>query len=239
MQLNHPRAGTIGYFNTAHFDAHAPVPVGFASGLDALEVWNGKTPAAFDQVLGDWFALLSAGRPLTAVSGSDAHVMYGQEVGWPRTCVVSAGAVTDVGEAFVRGVTHQAAFMTNGPYVKATIEGRTFGQVAPAPRGHARLDAEVWAAPFVDVATVEVWVGGQRRGRPIVVPPGTAPLRWRGAIDLHVDGDSFVVLIVRGKQTLEPVVSRLAGEAMPLPLAVTNPIYLDRDSDGKFTLQRR
>jgi hypothetical protein len=109
------------------------------------------------------------------------------------------------------------------------------GQLAPAPKGKARLDVEVQAAPWVDVRRLEIFVNGERRGKPIEIPASRAALRYKGAIDLHLTEDAYVVVLVRGDQPLEPVVSHRAGLPATLPLAITNPIYLDRDLDGKYT----
>ncbi len=41
--------------------------------------------------------------------------------------------------------------------------------------------------------------------------------------------------MVRGDAPLGPVVPADAGQSPPTPLAIANPIYLDRDGDGRFT----
>ncbi len=235
LQVNHPRVGAIGYFNLIGFDPlSATLPKDWEGGFDALEIFTGKDVASTDAPIADWMALANRGLVYTAVGGSDSHLIWGQEVGYPRTCLILDGAPTVEGWVAAIKQRHEA-LVTNGPFISVSVAGHGMGQLAPAPRGHARLEVEVRAAPWVDTRRLEIWVNGGRRGKPIDIPPGRAPLRYKGAVDLKVDRDSSVVVMVRGDATLEPVVSRVDGAAIPKPFAVTNPIFLDRDGDGPFT----
>jgi hypothetical protein len=142
----------------------------------------------------------------------------------------------NAGDALVAALRHRhEALVTNGPFVRVSVGGRGMGQLAVAPKGRARLDVEIEAAPWVDVRRLEIFVDGERRGKPIEIPASRAQVRYRGAIDLHVAEDAYVIVLVRGEQPLDPVVSRRAGLPPTLPLAITNPIFLDRDLDGKYT----
>src|SRR5262249_39418748 len=96
-------------------------------------------------------------------------------------------------------------------------------------------DVEILAAPWVDVRRLELYIGGLRRGKPIEIPPSKNVQRYKSSIDLKVNEDTYVVLIARGESSLEPVVNPPEGRPAPLPLGITNPIYLDRDGDGKWT----
>jgi hypothetical protein len=124
--------------------------------------------------------------------------------------------------------------VTNGPFVRVSVAGHGMGQLAPAPRGRARLDVEIDAAPWIDVRRLELFINGSRRGKPIDVPASAKPQRYKGSIDLRLERDAYVVVVVRGGE-LGPIVPAAAGQAAPTALAVTNPIYLDRDGDGHWT----
>lgn len=78
---------------------------------------------------------------------------------------------------------------------------------------------------------------GPCRGKPTSLPARAIdkPTHWRGSVDLRIDRDSYVLVIVRGEDSLEPVLARIPDHPAPLPMAVTNPIFLDRDGDGKYT----
>jgi hypothetical protein len=57
-------------------------------------------------------------------------------------------------------------------------------------------------------------------------------------VTLSLDGDAALVVEVLGKKTLYPVVQRQTAEGLPanasLPYALTNPIFVDVDGNGKF-----
>jgi hypothetical protein len=235
--LDHPRAGSLGYFNNVGLDLRASAPpAGFESGYDAIEVFRGDRTASVEAPLHDWFWLLDRGLTFTAVGGSDAHRIAGDEVGYPRTCVplLGAGVEASLVDAIAR---RRSALITNGPFVRVSVAGRGMGELAPAPKGRARLDVEVQAAPWIDARRLEVFVSGERRGKPIEIaqPQKGQPLDWKRSIDLEVRSDAYVVVLVRGDTPLEPVIAHRQGGSQPTPLAITNPIYLDQNLDGKYT----
>jgi hypothetical protein len=232
--LNHPRAGgRTGYFENLGVDDKASGVE--LAGIDAIEVFSGKDTTRVEPALRDWLALLDRGLPLTAVGGSDSHLIVGQEVGWPRTCIPLAdGAALDA-EALVGALKKRhEALVTNGPFVRVSVAGHGMGQLAPAPRGRAKLDVEIEAAPWIDVRRLELFINGSRRGKPIDVAPSGKPQRYKGSIDLRVERDAYVVVVVRGG-ALGAVLPASAGQSAPTALAITNPIYLDRDGDGRWT----
>jgi hypothetical protein len=243
VQVNHPRFRNIGYFNNVQLDSKpgAALPADWEGGFDAIEVFSANDVAGAAVVLRDWFELLDRGFEYTAVGGSDAHLVNGGEVGYPRTCVtVPEPQPADAGPALVDGIKRRRdAFVTNGPFVRVQVAGHGMGQLAPAARGRARLDVEVQAAPWVDARHVEVIVNGERRGKPLDLPapqPGQ-PLRWKGSIELKLTEDSYVVVQVRGEQPLA-ILRAYPDRPPPTPFAVTNPIFLDRDLDGKYIARR-
>ena len=89
MQLNHPRAGNIGYFHTSKFDSATmkSPDSDFTLDFDAIEVFNGKRVVEAEEVLRDWFNLLNAGYTLTATGNSDSHKLVSEEAGYPRNFV--------------------------------------------------------------------------------------------------------------------------------------------------------
>lgn len=236
--LNHPRAGTMGYFNNLGLDPQkSELPAGFAKDFDALEVFRGDRPSGVEAPLHDWFWLLDRGLTYTAVGGSDTHRIAGDEIGYPRTCV-PAPPLESAERVLTDAIRNRrAAVVTNGPFVRVSVGGHGMGELVPAPKGRARLDLEVLAAPWVDARRVEVFVDGERRGKPIEVaqPQKGAPLDWKQSIDLKVRADAYVVVLVRGDAPLEPIIGHRQDDSQPTPLAITNPIYLDANLDGRYT----
>jgi hypothetical protein len=226
VQVNHPRAGLIGYFSMVKLDASAPsLPSGWAGDFDAIEVWSSKDLSQVAAPMADWLALLRRGLRYTAVGGSDAHLVVGQEVGQPRTCVARRPGAT-AAEALVEGIRRtRDVLVTNGPIVRVSVEGQGMGRTVAVRGGKARLAIEVQAAPWVDVRALEVLVGGVK-ARAIEVAPSTARVRYAGQVELAVKGETFVVVVARGAKSMEPVVARRRGHPPPLPMAITNPIWL-------------
>lgn len=232
--LDHPRGGgRTGYFENVGLDEKGGLST--LGSLDGIELFSGKDTTRVEPVLRDWLSLLDRGFALTAVGGSDSHLIAGQEVGWPRTCIPVAGNGALDGEALVAAIKKRhEALVTNGPFVRVAVAGHGMGQLAPAPRGRARLDVEIEAAPWIDVRRLELFINGSRRGKPIDVPSSTKVQRYQGSIDLRLERDAYVVVVVRG-DALGAVLPGSTAETAPTALAITNPIYLDRDGDGKWT----
>ena len=232
--VNHPRAGgRTGYFENMGLDEKAAGSE--LAGVDAIEVFSGKDTTHVEPALRDWLSLLDRGYALTAVGGSDSHLIVGQEVGWPRTCIpLAADAKLDADALVAALKKRHEALVTNGPFVRVSVAGHGMGQLAPAPRGRAKLDVEIEAAPWIDVRRLELFINGSRRGKPIDIAPSTKVQRYKGSIDLRVEKDAYVVVIVRG-DALGAVLPGNPGQSAPTALAITNPIYLDRDGDGRWS----
>jgi predicted metal-dependent phosphoesterase TrpH len=232
--LNHPRAGgRTGYFENVQLDEHGNIPKEVQA-LDAVEIFTGKDSTRVEPALRDWLSLLDRGFILTAVGGSDSHLIAGQEVGWPRTCIADGDGPIDADALVTALKKKREALVTNGPFVRVSVAGHGMGQLAPAPRGRAKVDIEVAAAPWIDVRRLELFVNGSRRGKPIEIPPSQKPVRYKGSIDLRIDRDAYVVVVVRGDAPFGAVLPPSPGMSPPTPLAVTNPVYLDRDGDGRW-----
>jgi hypothetical protein len=232
--LNHPRAGgRTGYFeNVGIEDKAGGADLG---AFDALEIFSGRDTTKVEPVLRDWLSLLDRGYIFTAVGGSDSHLVAGQEVGWPRTCIpVAENAPLDAAALVAALKKKHEALVTNGPFIKVSVAGRGMGQLAPAPRGRARLDIEVDAAPWIDVRRLELFINGSRRGKPIDVAQSTKVQRYKGSIDLRLERDAYVVVIARG-DAIGAVLPGAPSQSPPTALAITNPIYFDRDGDGKWS----
>jgi hypothetical protein len=242
IQVNHPRMGSIGYFDQLGFDplaGRASRPR-FAAGFDLLEVFNGdhlEHPAEVARCLADWHALLRTGQRVTATGGSDAHRLPVQDAGYPRTLVLwqpgarddedSRAARTSDVLAALRG---QRAVVSSGPFIELLAEGQPVGALVKARGGQVELSIAVQAAPHVDVREVELLDGGTLRERFTVA--GRAVRRFARRLTLPVRGDTWLVALARG-QRADP--TQRAGVH---PFALTNPIFVDADGDGRFTPPR-
>jgi hypothetical protein len=248
IQVNHPRLGRMGYFEQLSFDpatgtGKAP---GYDQRFDAVEVWSGRHVESRPKLLADLWALLRTSHPVTPTANTDTHGIINQEAGYPRTYVRVADddpARLDVG-SLVEGIRKKRdVVLTNGPFV--TMRIGTVEQGGLAAIGEVTIHVE--RAPWVDVSELVVWVGGVP-GEPIplagrasasgsLVDDVTIQLARRRKLPagkprtIEVAEDTFLVATVLGKRPLEPVLTGDAAEI--LPFAMTAPLWLDVDGDGR------
>lgn len=229
VQLNHPRMGSIGYFELSHFDPRdvagwrAGSPLA-ESAFDAIEVFNGDDYANLDKVervMRDWYALLNAGVRMTATGNSDSHKLTYHECGVPRNLVeVGDDDPSQLDERrFVEAVRGGRVVVSSGPSVWLTVGGRGVGDSVPP--GEQEISVRVDAPRWVDVSRVEL----VRRGE--VLHEWTGPFargvrrldaRLRAAL---AKGD-WVIAIARGERPMT-FLARPGAK----PFAFTNPVWVE------------
>lgn len=239
ISVNHPRLGKMGYFNRADYNPLSGRTSKPRSSLDfdAVEIMNGYKDAGRDQVervMRDWFGLLLHGRRVVAVGNSDTHHLRYSVAGYPRNYVqvrsdaIGATGATELAEGLRQG----RSFFTTGPVLELDVDGTGIGGVVPAKGKSVKLRVRVRAAGWVDVTRVTVLLDG-KKAHAWDVAPSSEPERFRGEHSLAVDKDAFLVVRVDGDRTLEPVVGGSGIKPVP-SLALSNPIYLDADGNGKY-----
>jgi len=124
------------------------------------------------------------------------------------------------------------AFFTTAPFVRLLVNGGSIGDIVPARGGKAHAEVIVQAAPWVSVSRVTLYLNGQEIQR-WAVPAGTDPNRFHAEMDVTTLHDGYVVARVDGDKPLSPVVGD--GKTFTAyPFALTNPVFLDVDGDGKY-----
>jgi hypothetical protein len=240
IDVHHPRIDDqIGYFDLGHFDSHSDKAErpGFSWDFDALEVMNGyQDPVrrSVDRVIDDWFSLLNHGHVVTATGNSDTHHLTFNIGGYPRNYV----HVLDDRPQWVEpkqvalAVKTHHTFFTTAPFVRLTVGAGSIGDLTPAPGGHATAEIEVQAAPWVSVDRVILYVNGREVKR-WPVPESSAVIRFHEKLEVTSPTDGYVVVRVDGLKPLTPVVGD--GKVFTAyPLALTNPVFLDVDGDGRY-----
>jgi hypothetical protein len=243
IDVHHPRLehSDIGYFHLAELDGatgQARRP-GYSSDFDAIEVLNGYQDPdhkSVDKVIGDWLGFLDRGQRVTATGNSDTHHMTFNLGGYPRNYV----QVGDVplaqldATAVATAVKEGHAFFTTGPLVEGHIDGAGFGDTVTAAGGHATLHVRVHAAPWISTSKLTILGrdGAILATHPIA--PSTAPLRLDEDLPLTFASDGYVVIRVDGDRPMAPNVGDEVGFRV-YPFALTNPIWVDADGDGKVT----
>ncbi len=117
--------------------------------------------------------------------------------------------------------------------MRLLVNGGTIGDIVPARGGKARAEVTVQAAPWVSVEPGDPLLeraGGPSAGR---CRPATAPDRFHAEMDLNTLHDGYVVARVDGDKPLSPVVGD-GRTFTAYPFALTNPVFLDVDGDGKY-----
>ncbi|HXT98240.1 MAG TPA: CehA/McbA family metallohydrolase [Polyangia bacterium] len=240
IDVHHPRIDAqIGYFDLGQFDARNDKAgrAGFSWDFDALEVMNGyQDPVrrSVDRTVDDWFALLNHDHLVTATGNSDTHHLTYNIGGYPRNYVKLREARPEQvdPQEVANAVRFHHAFLTTGPFVSLLVNGGAIGDLVPARGGKVHAEVTVQAAPWVSVSRVTLYLNGQEAKR-WAVPAGGAPVRFKESLDLTTPRDGYVVVRVDGEQPMTPVVGD--GKTFTAyPFALTNPVFLDVDGDGKY-----
>ncbi len=252
VQVNHPRRGGSGLFNSIDFDPETasalrdPAELGLAGAdfndfsFDAIEVANGKSDP-FDETFADWLALVSIGHPAAATGSSDSHGIS-QYAGGSRTYVwVGAGAddpaALDV-DAIDDALRARAATVSQGAFVTAAIRDPATGEFALpgslvdlSGAASARIHIRVQAPPWMPLARIRIYSGRSEVDTIELDAADTAVVRYDRNVNLPLPdggGDSFFVVLVEPAGPGTPVL----GETDP---SFTNPLLYDADGDGDWS----
>jgi hypothetical protein len=235
IQVNHPRMGSIGYFNRAELDLASGTGVdGYSPDFDTIEVWNGMDlgkPEVLERNLADWYQLLNLGRRYTATGNSDSHRLLYQWAGYPRTYLQIDDDRPEAvsGEQVARALRQGRAFVSSGPLLNVRVNGAAPGETAAAAQGRVRLQIAVRAASWIDVRQIQVIVNGRVALQHLVPAGVTRATRALIERELTLEGDGWIVAVVRGERTLDDVLPFSRG----LSAAFSNPVYVDVDGDGQ------
>jgi hypothetical protein len=246
IQVNHPRMGSIGYFDQMKMSGGRASDPAYSDGYQLLEVLNGDLidrPGEVDKPLRDWYALLDQGKRVTATGNSDAHRLPYQDLGYPRNLVLWAveppatqrarpttqpATTAPTVEQLLSGLRAGRSQITTGPTVFFTVDGQPLGALV-RPKGRSVEAKVVVKAPsWIDVSMVTLVVNGQAL-RTFAVG-GVAHHRFERTLRLPLSRDSWMVVLARG--TRPDVTAQRKGV---IPFALTNPIWVDVDGDGRFT----
>lgn len=249
LQLNHPRAGNLGYFENTGLDKNTASSVSDDSdlslGFDLIEIMNGASfHRGNDQAVTDWLNLLSQGYRFPAVGSSDSHGAAGGEPGYSRVVVRCPKKLKELGwEDLASALKKGQSFVTNGPLVEFTVNGKFQpGDQLTDRDGRVKARIRVQSAPWIEVSEVRVIVNGERKIVFPVATPAVEVEKFARKFDIELTSDAYLVVEVVGNQSLYPVVQQPARNGLPeeaaLPYAITNPIFVDVDGNGLFEAPR-
>jgi hypothetical protein len=247
IQVNHPRRRGYGYFTYYQLDPKTAATAlkGFDTSFDLLEVMNGPffshDKNKNSEVIADWLHLLNRGYFFPIVGSSDSHGIDKNEPGYARTYVFYDGAKGTGLEldTLLRAMKKGRSFISNGPVVQFMVNRKYLpGDSFTVRDGTLDIWIKVQSAPWVSVDEVRVIINGERKINLPVKVPREHILKFQDKISLNIKYDSYIAIEVLGNETLFPVVQRRSKnngyKCGPLPYALTNPVFVDVDGNGKF-----
>ena len=244
LQVNHPRSGTIGYFNNYLLDLESAAFAreNFNTSFDVLEIMNGPYFYSSNSVaVEDWLHLLNRGYYFPLMGSSDAHSIDRGEPGYSRTYVIYNGEENDNlnWTDLARSIKKGHSFTSNGPIVEFKVNGKYIsGDSFTSSNGKIEIWIKVQSAPWIAVDEVRLIVNGERE---IIFPVKTAKefiQKFTYRFGLTLKEDSYIAVEALGKKSLYPVLQRSSRSGLiqnaALPYALTNPVFIDVDGNGKF-----
>lgn len=251
ITLNHPRDLHSGFvpLGPANFNPVSGAALrGQEFTFDGLEV---VTSAAMQSditlLFRDWFALLNRGHRLTALGSSDTHDVSRFILGQARTyvqCDDANPAAVDVAAA-CRSLREGRALVSFGLLAQLVVDGRAgAGDLALRAQRGVTAVVTVLGPPWVQAESVELFANGLR-----VAEEKLAPVRGvtKGRVTFKLPRfrhDAHLVAIASGPGVTAPFwetprpYQPSSKVFNPRVLGATNPVWLDGDSDGKFTSAR-
>ena len=247
IQVNHPRRRGYGYFTYYQLDPETAATAlkGFDTSFDLLEVMNGPffshDKSRNSEVIADWFHLLNRGYFFPITGSSDSHGIDKNEPGYARTYVYYKGEKGNKlnTSALIQAMKQGQSFVSTGPIIEFTVNNTSIpGSTITVEEGKLDVGIKIQSAPWVSVDEVRVIVNGERKFIFPIKAPREQILKFQDRISLNLEYDSYVAIEVLGSETLFPVVQRRLRKGGykcgPLPYALTNPIFVDVDGNGKF-----
>ncbi len=244
IQVNHPRAGTIGYFNNYQLD---PEKAAFAKDtmdltFDVLEVMNGpRFSGGNSSAIKDWLNLINRGHYYPIVGSSDSHGIDRSEPGYSRTYVLFG---EKKGQRFnedrlIQAIKSGKSFASNGPLIEFLVNDTfTFGDTLTDSDGEVNVKIKVWSAPWISVDQISLIVNGKRKMGFPSHRDTSRVVKFYKDFPLKISEDSFLIVEVIGRTSLFPVMQRHAHsgriEDANTPYALSNPVFVDIDGNSVF-----
>jgi len=227
IDLAHAQGGVSGYVHP--FDPPLPDPAGadpLTSGLP-VDVALGK--ADYMEIVGFsdhrttadvWYRLLNSGFRLPAGSGTDAMANFASlrgPVGMNRVFVHS-GAKLDYA-AWLAAIRNGRTFVSNGPLLSFSLDGREAGDDIALPAGGRTLSAKVSLRSIVPVEKLEIVSNGAVVAS---VPLSSGGTRADATVPVPVTRSGWYTLRAWSASAAEPVLDIY-------PFATTSPVYVTVD----------
>ncbi len=247
IQVNHPRWPGAAYFTELDLDPHFAISNNprWSWDFDAFEILNENRglgwfaePDNPISVRQDWFNMLNKGQRFTGVGNSDSHDVEKLLAGMPRNYIASStddpAAISET--ELVENIKRHRVSVSRGPYIEFTAnDGVPIGGETRTVDGKVRLHIRVQAAHWVRCDTVRI-IGNGEVVQTILLQDQSRTVRFEGTVTLQPTIDTWYIVEATGSKSMAPLVPDAPVPIMPL--AFTNPIWVDADGDGRFTALR-
>ncbi len=206
--------------------------------FDAMELVNSSFPLKTPEyLLRDWFALLSRGERIAGVGSSDTHTIS-EAPGQGRTYVPSATdnpAAIDV-DAVIAQMRAGNLSLSYGIFGDVLVNGKArMGQTVGPSNGFLHVSFRVASPSWVNARKAVVYVNGIKAAQQDLVRRAGAPLSTNVSFRISAPpNDAFLVCVAYGDGVKEAAWKTLSDYT----LAVTNPVWIDVDGDGKYRSPR-
>ena len=194
----------------------------------------------------NWLQLLNLGYRVPGVANTDAHYNF-HGSGFVRNYLKSP--TDDPSRIKTRDMVHSAEhghlIMTNGPFLKVVLwddpsepkSGGTAGDNVLVRDGRAKLRVQVQCANWYDINRIQVYLNGHpsedlnliRRQKPQLFSNGV--VKFDQVLPLEFKHDTHVIVVTAGEGLRMGAVMGPA-HADDIPIAVSNPIFVDVEGDG-------
>jgi hypothetical protein len=179
--------------------------------IDAVEMtsWGNLYGGIDPYSLSDWYRYLNCGYLVPAVGGTD-KMWSGVAVGTVRTYAHIDKSQPFSYTAWMDAVRRGETFVTYGPLIEFSVEGRPAGSRFVMDAQGGKVDV-VWQAASVTipVTRVDLVVNGEIRESASVGPDGGV-----GSWNVRIDQSAWIALLVRGRYADKPEI--IAAHSSPV-----------------------
>jgi hypothetical protein len=183
--------------------------------IDAVEMtaWGDLYGGIDPYSLSDWYRYLNCGYLVAAVGGTD-KMQASTAVGAVRTYARLAPDEPFTYDAWMEAVRRAETFVTYGPLLEFTVDGKPMGSRMAMSGSGGTLDV-TWQAASVTVpmSRVELIVNGEIR-ESLAVAPDQAGGSW----SIRVEQSAWLALLVRGRYADKP--EMIAAHSSPVMVDV-------------------
>lgn len=261
IQQNHPDINEVFYDRDK--DGLLDFGMGTAPFMDVIEVHpldpilqprptNDANAITGNRML-DWMKTINDGYRVTGVVNTDAHYNF-HGVGWLRNYVKSS--TDDPADISVLEMVRQSeaghVVMTSGPFLEVTMKSASDGgngKALPgddlhAPQGKVTATVKVQCPNWMDINRIQVFINGSaepslnftRKSHEAMFGDGV--VKFNHDIKIELDRDAHIIIVAAGEGlTLGPVMGPQMGKNMPI--AVSNPVFVDVEGDGFTPLSKQ